>query len=89
MTKEEKINKIKHWLQHNGERDEDGFSFDSGLDTSPLYLSLQYDYDSEGNRIEPFCLCKLNDKLFGEYLHDRTEEELDMIIKLLYSKNHG
>ena len=82
-SKEKKINKIKHWLQRNGERDEDGFYFDGGLEAPPVYLHLQYDYDSDGERFEPRCIYNCSNKMVAVTLEAVKEEELDEIIKAL------
>jgi hypothetical protein len=84
---EEKINKIKWWLQRYGERDGDTFSFDGELN-GRLYISLQYNFDEDGNEYEPMCLFKTNNKLNAEYIQNRTEEELDTVINFLFQKQN-
>lgn len=53
MKKEEQINLIKSWLQKFGERDNETFS----IQLEKWRISMQYDYDLDGSRIDSMNWC--------------------------------
>ena len=76
MKKLELIHAIKAWLQIFGNRDNETFNYQ----ISNWRISLQYDYDLEGNRIEPYNWCISDFKhVRSNSLEDRTEVELQEI----------
>ena len=71
------IYSIKAWLQRFGNRDNETFNYQ----ISNWNLSLQYDYDIEGDRIEPYNWCTSGFKhVSSSSLEDRTEDELSKIL---------
>lgn len=77
MKKLEIIYAIKAWLQRFGNRDNETFNYE----ISNWNLSLQYDYDLEGDRIEPYNWCTSSFKhMHSNSLEDRTEDELSKIL---------
>ena len=70
-----------------GERDNETFNIDVDLDDVRWTISMQYNYDLDGDRIEPMNWCvssfKHNHK---NHIADRSEEELDQIIEILNQK---
>lgn len=87
INKEQKVNWIKCWLQKFGDRNNETFYTKVTLDKTDFELSLQYDFDFEGDRIEPYDSCVSSFKqLRNIQISDRTDEELDKIIKQLELK---
>lgn len=82
MDKQELIYAIKAWLQMFGDRDNETFNYELPKWT----LSLQYDYDMNGYRVEPYNWCRSSFK-HAHYnsLEDRTELELIEILDELKS----
>jgi hypothetical protein len=77
MKKQELIHAIKAWLQRFGNRDNETFNYE----ISNWNLSVQYDYDLEGDRIEPYNWCTSGFKhVRNNSLEDRTEDELSKIL---------
>lgn len=84
MNKKQNINWIKSWLQKFGNRDNETFSTNVKLGETMWEISLQYDYDFEGDRIEPYNWCRKSSKhLNNNSLEDRTLEELFIIVQQL------
>jgi hypothetical protein len=87
MNKEQKVNYVKCWLQKFGNRDNETFNIEVVVNETTLDLSLGYDYDFDGNRLVPYGRCTSGFKhLRNNRISDRTDEELDSIIKQLKSK---
>jgi hypothetical protein len=84
MSREQKINWIKLWLQKFGDRNNETFCvsviFDDGFGFD---ISLQYDFSEDGDEIDPYCFCKRGFKDLRGYIEDRTDEELNKIIDQL------
>jgi hypothetical protein len=79
-NKEELIYSIKAWLQRFGNRDNETFSYE----LTNWRLSLQYDYDLDGSRIEPYNWCLSGFKhVHNNSLNDRSDEELRGILNEL------
>ncbi len=86
MNKDQKVNWIKCWLQKFGNRDNETFYFQVILDNSPWELYIQYDYDFDGDRIEPRDWCTSGFKhLSNNSISDRNDNEIDSIIDQLKS----
>jgi len=84
MDKEEKVNYVKAWLQRFGERDNETFNVMITVGEIMWFISLQYDYDLEGERCDPYSWCRDGFKhLNNNGISDRSEEELDKIIDRL------
>jgi len=80
MNKEELIYSIKAWLQRFGNRDNETFNYE----LINWRLELQYDYDLDGGRIEPYNWCSSGSKhLRNNSLEDRSDEELREILNEL------
>ena len=87
MNKEQKVNCIKCWLQKFGNRDNETFNTEVILGETTWEISLQYDFDLDGDRFEPYSLCRRGFKHINyNRISDRNEEELDEIINILKSK---
>lgn len=87
MNKEQKVNWIKCWLQKFGNRDNETFNTEVVVGETTWELSLQYDYDFDGDRLEPYGWCRSGFKhLRNNQISDRTGEELDEIVNQLKSK---
>lgn len=84
MNKEQKVLWIKCWLQKFGERDNETFNTEVTLGDTHWDISIQYNYDFDGYEISPNDWC-INGFKHTSYNHisDRSEEELDQIIKEL------
>ena len=79
-SKEKLIYSIKAWLQRFGNRDNETFNYE----VIGWRLSLQYDYDLDGGRIEPYNWCLSGFKhVHNNSLDDRSEEELREIFDKL------
>ena len=84
MNKQHKINYIKFWLQCFGERDNETFSKDVTINDQTWRIWLQYNFDNEGDQIEPYSNVSCSDKLVkGLSFEDLTEEQLNSLIKVL------
>ena len=80
MNKEELIHAIKAWLQRFGDRDNETFNYK----LTNWELSLQYDYNLDGIRCEPYNWCSSSFKhVHNNSLEDRTEEELQKVFNEL------
>lgn len=87
MNKRQKINWIKAWLQRFGDRDNETFNIEIMVDNIIWKISLQYNFDFEGEQLEPYDWCRRNFKhVHNNTLYDRTEEELTRIIEQLKMK---
>lgn len=86
MIKIEKINWIKAWLQRFGDRDNETYNITVEVDDDAWNISLQYNFDFEGNQLTPFNWCQKSFKQRDNTLGDRTEDELSGIIKELTAK---
>jgi hypothetical protein len=87
MNKKQKVNYIKCWLQKFGNRDNETFNTEVVVDETTWRISLQYDFDDEGNQCDPYdwCICSFK-HLNDNRISDRTNEELDEIINQLKLK---
>lgn len=84
MTKEQKVNYVKHWLQKFGDRDNETFNTEVVVGEINWDISLQYDFDEDGNQCEPFSWCRNGFKhMNNNQISDRTDEELVGIINQL------
>jgi len=84
MNKGQKVNWIRGWLQRFGDRDNETFSTEFIVSGVSWELSLQYDYDFDGDALEPMDWCRDGFRhLHNNTISDRTEEELDDIINKL------
>lgn len=84
MTKEQKVNWIKCWLQTFGERDYTGFKSEVVVDKTTWNLWLQYNYHFRGDEIAPQNWCCWGFKhVHDNDISDRSDEELDGIINQL------
>lgn len=87
MNKEQKVNWIKCWLQKFGNRDNETFNIEVTINDERWQIWLQYSYDFEGDQIDPMDRCLKGFKhLRNNSISDRTEEELNEIIKYLNTK---
>ncbi len=85
MGKQELVYSIKAWLQRFGNRDNETFNYG----VTNWELALQYDYDLEGDRIEPNNWCSSSFKhVRDNSLEDRTKEELQEIFNELIEIKH-
>jgi len=83
MIREQKINYIKCWLQKFGNRDNETFN----IEVDGWEISYQYDFDIDGNQIEPYGWCRSSFKhVHNNQFSDRTNEELEEIVNKLKSK---
>lgn len=82
MNKEQKINYVFFWLQCFGERDNETFNIRVTVaDGRRWSIWRQFDYNSDGDRIEPYSSVSWSNKLVrGKSIEELTEEELDMLI---------
>ena len=87
MNKKQKVNWIKCWLQKFGNRDNETFHTNVIIGNINWELSLQYNYDFDGDECNPYHWCRSGFKHLCNTISDRSDEELDMIIKQL-SKNN-
>jgi len=88
MNKKQKVNWVKCWLQKFGNRDNETFNTEVVVGEINWRLSRQYDYDFDGNRLEPYDECSRSFKhVHDNQISDRTDEELDAIINQLKSKH--
>lgn len=84
---EQKVNYIKYWLQKFGNRDNETFNIEVVIDETIWDISLQYNFDEDGDQIEPYDWCRRSFKqLVNNQISDRTDEELDRIIEILRFK---
>lgn len=83
MNKEQKINYVFYWLQCFGERDNETFHIRVTVaDGQRWSIWRQFDYNSDGGRIEPYSNVSWSNKLIrGKSIEELTEEELDMLIE--------
>ncbi len=87
MNKRQKVNWIKSWLQKFGDRDNETFNTEVKINGETFDISLQYNYDFDGDKYEPYDWCRRSFKhLKNNTIYDRTEEELDIIITELKSR---
>lgn len=87
MNKEQKVNYVKFWLQKFGNRDNEMFSTEVVVGETTWEISLQYNFDDEGEQCEPYDWCRSGFRhLRNNQISDRTDEELDEIINQLKSK---
>jgi len=87
MNEEQKVNYVKCWLQKFGNRDNETFNTEVELSETTWQISLQYNFDDNGNHCEPYDWCRSGFKhLRGNQISDRTDEELDEIINKLKSR---
>ena len=87
LNKEQKVNWIKCWLQKFGNRDNQTFNTEVVMGETTWEISLQYGYDFDGGRLEPYERCSRSFKhVHDTQISDRTDEELDEIINKLKSK---
>lgn len=87
MDKEQKVNYVKYWLQKFGNRDNETFNTEVVVGETTWEISLQYNFDDDGNQCEPYDWCRSSFKhLRNNQISDRTNEELDEIIKQLKVK---
>jgi hypothetical protein len=87
MTRNEKVNYIKMWLQKFGDRDNETFNTEVFVGETLWELSLQYSFDEEGKELQPFDWCRHGFKhVFDNSISDRTDDELDSIISNLKIK---
>jgi hypothetical protein len=87
MNKEQKINYVKYWLQKFGNRDNETFNIEVLVGETIWEISLQYDFDEDGDKIEPYDWCRNGFKhLQNCQISDRTDNELDNIIVQLKLK---
>lgn len=85
--KRQKVNYIKYWLQRFGERDTETFNTEIIVGETHWIISLQYNFDNEGEQCEPFDWCRSGFKhLRNNQISDRSDEELDGIINQLNLK---
>jgi hypothetical protein len=84
MNKEQKINYVFFWLQCFGERDNETFNKELTVNGKRWSIWRQFDYDSDGDRIEPSsCVSWSNKLVCSKTIEDLTEEELDLLIEAL------
>ena len=84
MNKEQKVNYIKCWMQKFGNRDNETFNTEIVVGETSWRISLQYNFDDDGDQIEPNNWCSSGFKhVHNNSISDRTEEELDNIINHL------
>lgn len=84
MSKKEKINWIKWWLQRYGERDDSVFHIEIESNEITWDISLQYNYGDNGLEYDPFDWCSNGFKhTFMDRISYRSDEELDEIISIL------
>jgi hypothetical protein len=87
MNKEQKVNYVKCWLQKFGNRDNETFNTEVVVGKTTWEISLQYNFDDDGDQCEPYDWCRSDFKhLRNNQISDRTDEELDEIINQLKSK---
>ena len=79
-----KVNYIKCWLQKFGDRDNETFHTEVTIDDVTWEISMQYNFDDDGYETNPYDWCKNSFKhLLNNTIADRSEKELDEIIKVL------
>jgi hypothetical protein len=85
MTKEQKVNYVKFWLQCFGDRDNEGFNKeDVNVNGQRWSIWLQYNFDDEGDQLEPYSDVSWSNKLVkGLSFEELTEEQLDSLIEVL------
>lgn len=89
MTKSQKVNYIKCWLQKFGNRDNETFNIEVIIGDTTWNISLQYNFDDDGYQIEPYDWCRNSFKhLRNNQISDRSDVELDEIIKELKLKQY-
>jgi hypothetical protein len=87
MNKEQKVNYVKCWLQKFGNRDNETFNTEVVVSETTWRISLQYNFDDEGDQCDPYDWCSRSFKhVHDNQISDRTDEELDEIINQLKSK---
>lgn len=88
MNKKQKVNWIKYWLQKFGNRDNETFNTEVVAGETTWQISLQYNFDFDGDRLEPYDWCRRDFKhIHDNQISDRTDEELNEIINQLKSKH--
>lgn len=89
MDKEQKENWINCWLQKFGDRDNETFHAEVIINDKSLNLILQYNYNFDGDQIDPSSWCISGFKnVRNNKLSDKTEEELDEIIDILNKRQY-
>lgn len=83
MNKEQKINYVFFWLQCFGERDNETFNKDVTVNGQRWSIWRQFDYNSDGDRIEPYSSVSWSNVTGGKSVEELTEEELDLLIEAL------
>ena len=86
MTKEQKVNYIKYWLQAFGIRDNETFNTEVEVGDKTWGIWLQYSFDEGGDQIEPYDNCSSSNKLICKSINMNLEEDLDAIISALKQK---
>lgn len=74
-------------MQKFGKRDNETFNISIVIDDNLTYeIAMQYNYDDDGDQIEPFDWCRKSFKHVSNNSIDcRDEDELDLIIEKLKS----
>ena len=86
MNKDQKVNFIKLWLQKFGNRDNETFNIEVQIDGVIWEISMQFNFDEDGEEMYSYDLCRNKFKhLTDNKISDRSEEDLDKIIKELKS----
>lgn len=89
MDKKQKENWINCWLQKFGDRDNETFHAEVIINDKSLNLILQYNYNFDGDQIDPSSWCISGFKnVRNNKLSDKTEEELDEIIDILNKRQY-
>lgn len=87
MNTEQKVGYIKYWLQKFGNRDNETFNTEVTHNEITWRISLQYNFDDEGDQMDCFSWCVKSFKhVFDTDIEDRTDDELDGIIYQLKLK---
>ena len=87
MTKDNKVNYVKLWLQKFGDRNNETFHTEVEACGKIWNISMQYGFSNDGDEIIPFNWCTHSFKhTFDSSITDRSEEELDEIINKLKIK---
>jgi len=84
MNKEQKVNYVKFWLQCFGNRDNETFHITVTVASQMWRIWLQYNFDNEGDEIEPNNDVSWSNKLVkGLNIEELTEDQLDSLIGAL------
>lgn len=87
MDKEKRVNWIKSWLRKYCNRDNETFNTEVVVGETTWELSLQYNYDFDGDKLEPYDWCRNGFKhQRNNQISDRTDVELNQIINQLKLK---